>query len=51
MIVRCALKVNGHVRGTLRVTLADDGKSLAATAVGTIAAGKPVHNTVVCEKQ
>ena len=45
------LSVNGQVRGTLRVTLADDGKSLTTTAVGTNAEGKPVHNTVVFEKE
>jgi len=45
------LSVNGQVRGTLRVTLADDGKSLTTTAVGTNAEGTPVHNTVVFEKE
>jgi len=45
------LRVNGQVRGTLRVTLANDGKSLTTTAVGTNAEGKPVHNTVVLEKE
>lgn len=45
------LKVNAQVRNTLKATLSGDGKSLTIDATGTNGDGKPVHNTVVFDKQ
>ena len=45
------LKVNGQVRNTLKATLSEDGQSFTIDATGTSAAGKPVHNVTVFDKQ
>ena len=44
-------RVNGKVTNTTRATLSADGKTRTNVATGIDAAGKPVNNTTVFERQ
>jgi hypothetical protein len=49
--IQRALKLNGQVRNTLKLTMAADGKTVTAETNGTGADGKPFHATSLLDKQ
>ena len=49
--IQRVIKLNGQIRNTLKLTLAPDGKTVAAISSGTGADGKPFQATSVLEKQ
>ena len=49
--IQRVLKVNGQVRNTLKLTVAQDGKTVTTVSTGTNAGGAPFHATSVLDKQ